>query len=301
MACYHPLKGYRSSELTKNGKRKIVFNRNQGFADLPVTVPCGQCIGCRLERSRQWAIRCHHEASLYENNSFITLTYADEHLPQNGSLDLDAQQKFFKRLRKKYGSGIRFYACGEYGSKFGRPHYHACLFNHDFADKILWKITNDVPLYRSSSLEELWPYGHSSVGNVTFQSAAYVARYILKKITGEHADNHYTHMDEHGEIHDRKPEYTTMSRRPGIGKKWLEKYSTDVYPDDFIVLGGKKYRPPKYYDAQYELTEPDILKNIKRKRKLSTKAHAQNNTPERLAVRETVQKAKLKLLPRELS
>ena len=189
MACYHPLKGYRSSELTKNGKRKIVFNRNQGYADLPVTVPCGQCIGCRLERSRQWAIRCHHEASLYENNSFITLTYADEYLPQNGSLDLNAQQKFFKRLRKKYGSGIRFYACGEYGSKFGRPHYHACLFNHDFADKTLWKITNDVPLYRSSSLEELWPYGHSSVGNVTFQSAAYVARYILKKITGEHADN----------------------------------------------------------------------------------------------------------------
>ena len=301
MACYHPLKGYRSAELTANGKRKIVFNRNHGFVDLPVTVPCGQCVGCRLERSRQWAIRCHHEASLHENNCFITLTYANEHLPNNGSLDLSHQQKFFKRLRKKYGPDIRFYACGEYGAKYGRPHYHACVFNHDFEDRTLWKTTNEVPLYRSKSLETLWPYGHSSVGNVTFQSAAYVARYIMKKVTGELADDHYTHVDQNGEIHDRKPEYTTMSRRPGIGALWLKKYNKDVYPDDFIVLNGKKYRPPKYYDAQYELTNPDVLKTIKKQRKLSTRQHAANNTPERLAVRETIQKTKLKLLPRDLS
>ena len=121
MACYTPLKGYRSTELTKNGKRKIVFNRNHGFADLPVTVPCGQCIGCRLERSRQWAIRCTHEASLWEKNCFITLTYNDENLPKDGSLDVTHFQKFMKRLRKKHGAGIRFYHCGEYGDKFGFP------------------------------------------------------------------------------------------------------------------------------------------------------------------------------------
>ncbi len=301
MVCYYPLKGYRSRTLTKNGKRSIVFNRNHGFTDLPVKVPCGQCTGCRLERSRQWAIRCTHEASLHENNCFITLTYDDEHLPYNGSLDVTHFQKFMKRLRKKYApKTIRFYHCGEYGSQFGRPHYHACLFGHDFEDKYLWKESNGVPLYRSSQLENLWTFGHSSVGTVTFESAAYVARYIMKKVTGDDAQDHYQHLDENGEFHDRLPEYTTMSRRPGIGKDWFEKFSKDVYPEDFIVLNNKKMRPPKYYDGLYEVKEPNEYQSIKRRRKLATSEHSENNTPERLRVREKVQEAKLKTLKRVL-
>lgn len=152
MPCYFPMQGFRSKTLTDNGKRKIVFSKNQGFEDLPVTLPCGQCIGCRLEHSRQWAIRCLHEASLHEHNCFLTLTFDDEHLPKSESLDVRDLQLFMKRLRKEYGKGIRFYACGEYGEKYYRPHYHLCLFNHDFHDKYLWKMSNDKPLYRSKSL-----------------------------------------------------------------------------------------------------------------------------------------------------
>ncbi len=186
MACFGPLKGWPSKKLTPSGKRQVVFNISQAYTDRPVNIPCGQCIGCRLDKSKQWAIRCVHEASLYDNNSFITLTYNTEHLPEDRSLEVRVFQLFMKRLRKRFGTKIRFYACGEYGDQNGRPHYHACLFNHDFQDKKLWKRGKDpsLDLYRSADLEKLWPYGYSSIGEVTFQSAAYVARYIMKKITG---------------------------------------------------------------------------------------------------------------------
>lgn len=266
---------------------------------MPVTLPCGQCVGCRLERSRQWAMRCYHEASLFEHNCFITLTFNSQHLPEDMSLDVRDWQLFMKKLRKKYGSGIRFFHCGEYGSHKGRPHYHACLFNFDFPDKKLWQIKNGYPLYRSPSLEELWPYGYSTIGEVTFESAAYVARYIMKKITGEAAEEHYQYVDpETGEIFDRKPEYTTMSRRPGIGKKWFEQFASDVYPSDFVVVNGKKLKPPKYYDGLFEVEDPDAFNKIKGERRKSAKQHIDNNTPERLIIRERVQLNKLARLER---
>lgn len=301
MACFYPLKGWKSKHLTAKGKRQIVFNRNEGFSDLPITVPCGQCIGCRLEKSRQWAIRCSHEASLYNKNIFITLTYNDTYLPTNGSLNLTHFQEFMKRLRfHNPKKSIRYYHCGEYGEKTGRPHYHACIFNHDFEDKVLYKETKGGRLYNSAQLSKLWPWGHAVIGSVTFQSAAYVARYIMKKINGELADQHYEWVDEHGEIHVLKPEYTTMSLKPGIGSGWLRKYATDVYPDDFVIMQGKKMRPPKFYDHQFELIDPKEITRIKRRRVVQSKNHADNNTPERLRVREQVQKARLNKLPRNL-
>ncbi|AXH74125.1 MAG: replication initiator protein [Microviridae sp.] len=192
MPCFKPLDAWRDPS---NPSGKLIFSYNAKRCGSPapdLKVPCGQCVGCRLERSRQWAIRCVHEASLHKKNCFITLTYNDEHLPENSSLDYRVFQLFMKRLRKKYGDNIRFYMCGEYGENFGRPHFHACLFNHDFSDKKLWKTVNKMPLFRSAELEELWPFGFSSIGSVTFESAAYVARYIMKKITGEAAEKHYT-------------------------------------------------------------------------------------------------------------
>lgn len=301
MPCYSPLKGFRSKAINPTGKRSIVFNSKDGFADLPVSLPCSQCVGCRLERSRQWAIRCAHEASLYADNCFITLTYNDKHLPADQSLQLDHFQKFMKRLRKKYGENIRFYHCGEYGENFGRPHYHACIFNFDFPDKKIWKSERGVNLYRSPSLEKLWTFGYSSVGEVTFESAAYVARYIMKKITGDAAENHYVWIDpETGEIFKRKPEYTTMSRRPGIGKSWFEQYASDVYPDDFIVMRGKKMKPPKFYDSQFELISPGEYEILKKRRKRAASKHVDNNTPERLKVRETVKLSQLSQLKRTL-
>ncbi len=300
MTCYHPITGFSARICNpKTGKRSIVFDRKQGYSDRPMTIPCGQCIGCRLERSRQWAIRCLHEAQLHEQNCFLTLTFDAEHLPASLSIDVRDFQLFMKRLRKKYGAGIRFYHCGEYGDASGRPHYHACIFNHDFDDKIHWKTINENKLYISESLSELWPFGFSSIGDVTFESAAYVARYIMKKITGDFADQHYEFIDQYGEIHQRKPEYTTMSRRPGLGQGWLEKWRSDVYPSDEIIINGHPVRPPKYYDLQMEAAHSKQFRKVKRSRIAESKKHLHDQTPARLAVREKVQNAKLQRLPRK--
>jgi len=292
MTCYSPLQGYRSAELTKNGKRKIVFSPNSALGTsklFQVEVPCGQCIGCKLRRSREWAIRCMHEASLYESNCFITLTYDDYHLPEYGNLQISDFQKFMKRLRKRFGDGIRFYHCGEYGEKFGRPHYHACLFNFDFPDKYNWRERNGHKFYRSPTLERLWPFGLSDISDVTFESAAYVARYLMKKVYGDWALTRYAVVDEDtGEvIFDKQPEYTTMSRKPGIGKTWYDQYKfTDVYDHDSVVTkSGLSFPPPKYYDSLFEIEYPEDFARIKDNRKLNAKRFASNNTPERLHVR----------------
>lgn len=307
MPCYHPLDGWRSKTVNASGKRGIVFNPSDGFLDMPIRVPCGQCIGCRLERSRQWAIRCVHEASLYEKNCFITLTYSNEYLPKDGSLVLEHFQKFMKRLRKRFGSGIRFFHCGEYGAKGGRPHYHACLFNFDFSDKEVWSVKDGIKLYRSKALEELWsdpvtdvPYGFATVGEVTFESAAYVARYILKKQKGDLAIFHYNTINPlTGEITaERSPEYVTMSRRPGIGKGWYEKFKSDVYPGDFVEFRGQRFRPPKYYDSIFEIDNPETFRMLKASRSAAALSNMDENSFERLAVREECQEIKLKKLIR---
>lgn len=295
MTCYHPLSGYR----TTTGS--ISFKRQGSYIDKPMTVACGQCVGCRLERSRQWAIRCVHEASLYQDNCFITLTYDDKNLPDDRSLNVEHFQKFMKRLRKKYGEQIRFYHCGEYGEKLGRPHYHACIFNFNFPDLQLWREFNGQKIYRSPSLEKLWPFGFSTVGTVTFESAAYVARYVMKKQVGKNAKNYYERYDPNsGEVFTLKPEYNTMSRRPGIGKKWYDKFKSDVFPLDEIILKGKKMRPPRYYDKLYELDSVDDFNKIKLKRIKKAKKHLTNNTPERNMVKERIAIARLELLKRGL-
>lgn len=289
MPCFRPLDGWRAATVNENGKRPIVFKKRDGFNDIPVKVPCGQCIGCRLERSRQWAMRCVHEASLFDDNCFVTLTYSDENLPAGGSLCLRDFQLFMKRLRFKYGEGIRFFHCGEYGERFQRPHYHALLFNHDFSDKVLFKRSCDFPLYSSDSLSDLWPFGHCLIGDVTFESAAYVARYITKKITGDEAESHYG---------GRIPEYITMSRRPGIGSRWFDEFKGDILKGGFVVINGKKVRPPKYYDSLIELDNKDVFVRIKRSRVIAAKKVADNNTSSRHRVREKVTQARVSKLVR---
>jgi len=269
----------------------------------PLEISCGQCMGCRLERSRTWAVRISNEASLYEKNCFITLTYSPENLPSGGSLVVSHYQLFMKRLRKKYGTKIRFFQCGEYGEQLGRPHYHACLLNFDFPDKKPFrKSSRGDQTYRSASLEELWPYGHSEIGSLTFESAAYVARYITKKITGPRADSHYNRVDaETGEIIALKPEYTTMSRRPGIGLPWLQKFSSDVYNyDQLVIRGGAKVPPPRFYNNQYEVMNPEHYKQVKLARESKPvniygtaeyKRRQFDTSRERLQAAETVHKA----------
>ena len=180
MSCFRPLQAFKSPFLNPTSGKSVIMFSSLSFDDIRIDLPCGQCIGCRLERSRQWAMRCFHEASLHDRNCFITLTYNDKFLPKDRSLYYPHFQKFMKRLRKKFGDGIKFYMCGEYGDQFGRPHFHACIFNHDFSDKVFWKYSSasnkfgrkgaQIPLYRSNDLEELWScpktglsYGYSSI------------------------------------------------------------------------------------------------------------------------------------------
>ena len=298
MPCYHPMQGYRSRA---DGKT-IVFNPTYGWVDRPLTIPCGQCVGCRLERSRQWAVRCVHEASLHEDNCFITLTYNNESLPEDGSLNKKHFQDFMKRLRKKYkNKKIRYYHCGEYGDKNFRPHYHAIIFGLEFDDQKLFTVNNGEKLYTSEKLEKLWPFGFSTIGTVTFESAAYVARYVMKKVNGKNAKNHYERVDSNtGEIYSLVPEYNTMSRRPGIAAGWFDKYKDDVYPSDNIHLREKTFRPPKFYDKMYEHLMPNEMEKIKMQRMKNMQKHAKDNTAERLAVKEQVKNAQLNKLIRSI-
>lgn len=232
---------------------------------------------------------------MHKQNAFITLTYSDEHLPKRGNLEYTDFQKFMKRLRKEIApSQARFYMCGEYGGEGGRPHFHACLFGHDWDDKKYWKTTGSgEKIYRSARLERLWPFGHSSTANVTFESAAYVARYCVQKITGYNAKYHYARADEEGE-YELTPEFNKMSLKPGIGATWLNKYKTDVYPHDYVIINGKEVKPPKYYDEIYEKTNNEQYEEMKEKRLAAARERREDNTDERLAVKEQVATAQLK-------
>lgn len=298
MTCYHPLQGWWSREKTENGKRRVVFNWREGYSDLRVNVPCGQCIGCRLSYSRNWAIRCVHEASLHDENCFVTLTYDDSNVPDSGSLNRRHIQLFLKRLRKKFtGKKIRFYCCGEYGELLTRPHYHLILFGFDFEDKVLWSVRDGVRLYRSEILEKLWTYGYSTIGNVTYESAAYVARYCLKKRNGEKKGEYYKGLEQ---------EFSTMSRRPGIARDWFEKFKGDVFPHDYVVISkGIKCKPPRYYDNIYDVIDRDEMQKIKQLRHKYLSGCAPlipdgEDSVDRLEVKEKVQKSKLTLLKRSV-
>lgn len=267
------------------------------------TVPCGRCLGCRLERSRQWAVRIMNEAQMYEFNHFITLTYRNEELKYGVSettgnvratLVPQHLRNFWKRLRKEYGAGIRYFGCGEYGDKFGRPHYHACIFNLNIKDQKYKTTKNGNHLYSSDMLDRIWGHGDVTFGALTYESAAYVARYVMKKQTGKNSE---MYKDEGIE-----PEFARMSNKPGIGKPWLDKYFSDVYPrDTLITRKGIKVRPPRYYDKLAERKDSSSYATIKAKRKMElSKIPESEFTNKRLAVKERVKRAQYKLLPRTL-
>lgn len=262
MSCYYPIRAWRGRGVTSSGKTRIVFRVSESLLNSSkMFLPCGQCVGCRLERSRQWAIRCVHEASLYEFNCSITLSYSPYFLPKDGSVSLRHFQLFFKLLRKYlYPRKVRFFHCGEYGDRHGRPHYHAILFNYDFPDKrFAEKSKAGFDLFQSNFLDRLWNKGRARVAAMTFESAAYVARYCLKKITGKDADEYYAGLGI-------SPEYVSMSKKPGIGKGWYDKYKGDVFPSDEVVLNGMKLKPPRFYDGLFESESPDEFLNVKRRR-----------------------------------
>lgn len=230
---------------------------------------------------------------MHERSCFITLTYNEESIPTDGSLDVKHWQLFAKRLRKRLGP-FRFFHCGEYGDQLGRPHYHACLFGQDFIeDRTFWRQEDQKVYWKSELLEDVWGKGICELSDVTFDSAAYVASYVMKKIGGDMAEEHYRRQDGAGKIFSIKPEYITMSRNKGLATTWFEKYWKDVYPDDFVVMKGKKFRPPVFYDLLMEQKDPDMWEEIRKKRlEVGSKARG-DATPERLHAREIVARAQL--------
>lgn len=222
--------------------RGITFRPAEGDGRLGY-IRCGQCLGCRLDWAADWAVRCEKEAKLWPHNSFITLTYNDDELPVGSSTRSTVSKRewqlFMKRLRKELGEGIRFFATGEYGDQNDRAHYHAILFNCGFTDRVPWRMHRGNQLFRSPTLERVWPYGFSTIGDVNYTTASYVARYVVKKLRGSLAMTQYA---------DREPPFVLMSRRPGIGSGWFDQFRSDVFPDGRVVYGEGRTRPaPRFF------------------------------------------------------
>lgn len=268
-----------------------------------------------------------HEKQMHKHNCVVTLTYDAEHLPGDLSLRYRDYQRFMKKLRKALGRRggdlranlltapghnadtgespvpppVRFYMGGEYGEIYGRPHYHAALFGIDFADKIyLRKTPVGSKIYTSETLSRLWKQGYASIGELTFESAAYIARYIMKKRTGDGNTQNYEILDlETGEIRLRKKEFNNMSRKPGIASAWFDKYHTDAYPRGKVILRGHQVNAPRYYDNKFKELDAQAYKHLKAKRQVERLHYAHDNTRARLTVREQVQAAATKSLQRK--
>lgn len=247
-----------------------------------------------------------------QENAFITLTYNEENLPSDHSLHKSHWQRFMKRLRKEFApKKIRFLMCGEYGEdqdalkvgkkKLGRPHYHALLFGLEFPDQYVHDIRDRNPVFRSDILEKIWTFGYSEIGTVTFQSAAYVARYITKKITGEKAHDHYLyHCSELDQLIPRTPEFVLASNRPGIGYSYVKKFKKEIIYNDDIVHEGRKIKVPRYYDKILSRDYPNRIENNKEQRQKNARKHAKDQTPARLRTREIVKIAQTRNLKRKL-
>lgn len=294
MTCYHPINAY------KTAGGSIVFTELARHGDTQhIKLACGQCIGCKLERSRQWGLRCTHESKMHAESAFVTLTYDDKNLPERSNLNHADFQKFMKRLRKNTGKNIRYYMGGEYGTTTWRPHFHACIFGHDFRDKLYFKRSESGEvIYTSQELAKLWPFGFATTGQVTFESAAYIARYCVQKITGPNAKEHYKRVDENGE-YQLNPEYNRMSLKPAIGKTWYEKHKADIHNHDYAIMNGVKTAAPKYYDKLLKKENEDKLLQHKETREQRAVKNKDNATWQRLEAIEEFQQERLKALHRD--
>lgn len=294
MACYSPLSALRRAD----GGVSIV---PRDYGSVGFTIPCGRCIGCRLRYSQMWAIRCVHEASLWQRSCCVTLTYRDDSLPSFGNLVYRDFQLFLKRLRKHFAPlTVRFFCGGEYGEKFGRPHFHALLFNCDFDDKVVLRSRDGRPVWWSSMLaDRLWRLGSVVVGECSFESAAYIARYMVKKVYGDAAAGHYRRVDtETGELVDLNPEFAHMSLKPGLGMDWARLYWRDFVGDLKVLDRGQKVSAPRYY-LKY-VSQLEGVSDLRERLAKDFRKHWRDATPRRLKDRERVAAARLGLSRRVL-
>lgn len=314
MPCTNPLQAWKYG-THPSGKQKLVFKDPECESAEVQWVPCGKCEDCRIAYSRDWATRVFHELQINPLGCFLTLTINNASMVTKGfnhdgkyyppySVYKRSLQLFLKRLRKEISyvqdnkrvyQNFKYLGCGEYGESYHRPHYHLVLMGYDFPDKKLWQVGNNGnPLYRSSILEKCWPYGHSTIGEASWQSAAYIARYTLKKRKGPGS---YTRINkETGEMYEVRPEFVLMSK--GIGKDWWKKYKSDTDKDYIIVDRDKTVRIPRYYDKLRERHDPESLEEIKLQREIAAKEYQEEDDDSRKLARATVKKAQVKMLKR---
>nr|QJB19217.1 MAG: replication initiator protein [Microvirus sp.] len=275
MSCFAPLTAYYSAHKNESGKRSLQFRPQGSLSGSRMQLPCGRCMGCRLEHSRRWAIRMMHEARMHTESCFVTLTYNNQSLPEYGTLVPRDLQLFHKRLNNRVyertGHGIRYFGCGEYGDLNKRPHYHSIVFGYDFKDKLLYSRNGrDESIFSSRELNDVWPMGECKLGAVTFESCAYVARYVCKKVGGAQREGgHYAVYDSDGVVFERTPEFANMSRRPGIGLRYFEKYGGEIALHDSVIMDCKEVPSTRYYDNQIERLDPDrmvVLKVLRRRK-----------------------------------
>lgn len=256
MACYHPSKVL----VSRKGLAGRVRDR--------VMVPCGHCLGCRTDQARGWAVRLVHEGVTLSPAWFVTLTYAPENLPENGTLVPRDITLFIKKLRRMLeGERISYYIAGEYGEVTARPHYHAVLYGPRLLDRIHLSSRHGAPVFRSPSLENLWGHGILEFTALTYAAARYCASYVRKKVRMRDDPEHYSRVDPGtGELLSVEREFGRMSRRPAIGRKWIERFWTDVYPRDFVVVDGRPLKPPRYYDKWMDKFHPDVMLSVRTQR-----------------------------------
>jgi len=287
MPCYRPVTVWKPLDGGPVSFRELKDHRE-------IEIPCSKCIGCRIQRQEAWAFRCYAESKMHSRNCFITLTYDDEHLPNDCSLNHREWQLFAKKLRQKAGP-FRFFMCGEYGDNTGRPHYHALLFGFDFDDKRKCNsVYSSHDLYESELLSEVWGKGFCSIGEVTYASARYVSAYTCKSVSGDSADR-YSLVDPYtGEITVRESPYGRMSLRPGLGASWFEKYWPEVYAHGGVHVAQKKQKIPLFFDELFAKLHPEEFDDSKFSRSKEAEKFIDNNTVGRLATREKCVIAKRK-------
>lgn len=249
MPCFHPLPAWRGRRTNPaTGRRPVAFRLDDGFVDQPLELPCGRCAGCVQDRANEWALRCEHESKLWFSNYFLTFTYDDAHLPPGGSLCLSHLQDFWKRARHLW-PGLRYFACGEYGEQFARPHYHALVFNWKPADLESRTRMDGERVFSSASTVKCWGHGNVQVDAFSPAAAAYVCNYVRKKSGVRPSD-----------YGGRLPEFQVMSRRPGIGGIFARRSFNDFIPDGFVTRrGGARRRIPRFYDLTVEKLGKDTL------------------------------------------
>lgn len=298
MSCYAPLPAYKHGGVVRVGRPPSLL----GVKD-EMWLPCGKCIGCKLDRARAWSIRIMHEAQLHDEKYFITFDYdpAAPSSPENTgnwSLQYAHWQQFMRRLRKALGHGrnpVRFFVSGEYGRLRGRPHWHACMFGLRLDDR--QRMANGK--YHSGSLESCWSHGRCDIGEVTSNSAAYCAGYTLNKAYGRDS---YDLVDrETGEVIERRPPFVRMSLKPGIGAEWYKRFGSDLFPHDFAVQDGRRYKVPRYYVRKLEAENPQLAEEVAHGRYLkSLEIPSEEKTDERLQVKAEYYEARSRFYsPRE--